>query len=68
MIISDTVLTISSHIPFLLYSWIWAWVDKTVITLTALNDLIFDELTVSKAYPQLYLIGCLRKELFLVLK
>ncbi len=48
MIISDTVLTISSHIPFLLYSWIWAWVDKTVITLTALNDLIFDELTVSK--------------------
>ena len=49
MIISDTVLTISSHIPFLLYSWIWAWVDKTVITLTALNDLIFDELKVSKA-------------------
>ena len=26
----------------------WAWVDKTVITLTALNDLIFDELLVSK--------------------
>ena len=49
MIISDTVLTISSHIPFLLYSWIWAWVDKTVITLTALNVLIFDELKVSKA-------------------
>ena len=48
MIISDTVLTISSHIPFLLYSWIWAWVDKTVITLTALNDLIFDQVTVSK--------------------
>ena len=49
MIISDTVLTISSHIPFLLYYSIWAWVDKTVITLTALNDLIFDELKVSKA-------------------
>ena len=29
MIISDSVLTISSYIPFLLYFWIWAWVDKT---------------------------------------
>ena len=48
MIISDSVLTISSHIPFLLYFWIWAWVGKTVITLTALNDLIFDVLKVSK--------------------
>ena len=48
MIISDSVLTISSHIPFLLFFWIWAWVGKTIITLTALNDLIFDELKVSK--------------------
>ena len=22
------------------FCWIWAWVDKTVITLTAINDLI----------------------------
>ena len=48
MIISNSVLAISSHIPFLLFFWIWAWVGKTVITLTALNDLIFDELKVSK--------------------
>lgn len=41
-------MTISSRIPFLLYCWIWAWVGKTVITLTALNDLILDELKVSK--------------------
>ena len=27
--------------------WIWAWVDKTVITLTAIRDLIMDELAVS---------------------
>ena len=41
-------MTTSSHTLFLLFFSIWAWADKTVITLTALNDLIFDELKVSK--------------------
>ena len=34
---------------FLLYFSTWAWVDKTVTTLTALRDLMFDELKVDKA-------------------
>lgn len=32
----------------LLSSWIWAWVDKTVITLTAISDLMFDSFLVRK--------------------
>ena len=28
--------------------WIWAWVDKTVITLTAVNNLLFDSFDVHK--------------------
>ena len=30
------------------FCWIWAWVDKTVITLTAINDLMFDSFEVHK--------------------
>lgn len=30
------------------FCWIWAWVDKTVITLTAINDLMFDSFDVHK--------------------
>lgn len=30
------------------FSWIWAWVDKTVTTLSALVDLLFDSFEVSK--------------------
>lgn len=29
-------------------SWIWAWVDKTVITLTAVADLLFDSFSVRR--------------------
>ncbi len=29
-------------------SWIWAWVDKTVITLTAINNLMYDYFDVTK--------------------
>lgn len=28
--------------------WIWAWVDKTIITLTAVNNLLFDSFDVHK--------------------
>ena len=31
-----------------LYFWIWAWVDKTSITLTAIADLLFDSFEVQK--------------------
>ena len=31
-----------------LSSWIWAWVDKTIITLTAVSDLLFDSFLVKK--------------------
>ena len=30
------------------FFWIWAWVDKTVITLTAVNELIYDRFEVSR--------------------
>ena len=30
------------------FFWIWAWVDKTVITLTAINELIYDRFEVSR--------------------
>ena len=30
------------------FCWIWAWVDKTVTTLTAINDLLFDSFEISK--------------------
>lgn len=48
MIIRATAWSISKCIQSLLYSWTWAWADKTVTTLTAINDLMFDELKVNK--------------------
>ena len=42
-------MTTSESTWFQLYSWTWAWVrGKTVITLTAIRDLILDDLAVSK--------------------
>ena len=49
MIISSMPSTLSSLIKKLRSSLIWAWADKTVITLTALNDLILDSFEVRKA-------------------
>lgn len=40
--------TLSSLIKKLQFSLIWAWADKTVITLTALHDLILDSFEVRK--------------------
>lgn len=49
MTTSGTALTTSGSTWFQLYSWTWAWVrGKTVITLTAIRDLILDDLAVSK--------------------
>ena len=48
MIISSMPSTLSSPIKKLRSSLIWAWADKTVITLTALNDLILDSFEVRK--------------------
>lgn len=49
MIISSMPSTLSSPIKKLRSSLIWAWADKTVITLTALHDLILDSFEVRKA-------------------
>ena len=48
MIIRAIAWSISRHILSRLCSWTWAWVDKTVTTLTAINDLMFDEMKVNK--------------------
>ena len=48
MIISSMPSTLSSPIKKLRFFLIWAWVGKTVITLTALNDLILDSFEVRK--------------------
>ena len=48
MIIRAIAWNISKHTLFQLSSLTWAWVDKTVTTLTAINDLMFDELKVNK--------------------
>lgn len=48
MIISSMPSTLSSPIKKLRSSLIWAWADKTVITLTALHDLILDSFEVRK--------------------
>ena len=49
MTTSGTALTTSGSTWFPLCSWTWAWVrGKTVITLTAIRDLILDDLAVSK--------------------
>ena len=48
MIIRAIAWNISKHTLFRLSSLTWAWVDKTVTTLTAINDLMFDELKVNK--------------------
>ena len=48
MIISSMPSTLSSPIKKLRSSLIWAWVGKTVITLTALHDLILDSFEVRK--------------------
>lgn len=48
MIISSMPSTLSSPIKKLQFSLIWAWADKTVITLTALHDLILDSFEVRK--------------------
>ena len=51
MIISSMPSTLSSPIKKLRFSLIWAWVGKTVITLTALNDLILDSFKVLVIAP-----------------
>ena len=48
MTISSMPSTLSSLIKKLQFSLIWAWADKTVITLTALHDLILDSFEVRK--------------------
>ena len=48
MIISSMPSTLSSPIKKLRFFLIWAWVGKTVITLTALNDLLLDSFEVRK--------------------
>ena len=48
MIISSMPSTLSSPIKKLRSSLIWAWADKTVITLTALHDLILDSFEIRK--------------------
>lgn len=48
MIISSMPSTLSSPIKKLRSSLIWAWADKTVITLTVLYDLILDSFEVRK--------------------
>lgn len=41
-------LILSKHMKSQPYCLIWAWVDKTVTTLTAINDLMFDSFEISK--------------------
>lgn len=48
MITRNIALITSKIMIFLLSSSTWAWVDKTVTTLTALCDLMFDELKINK--------------------
>ncbi len=40
--------SLSESIQYPHSCWTWAWVDKTVITLTAINDLLFDSFEVHK--------------------
>lgn len=44
----NTRRSLSESIPYPHSCWTWAWVDKTVITLTAINDLLFDSFEVHK--------------------
>ena len=48
MSIKNTRLNIFSIMTFLHYFWIWAWVSKTVITLTALDELIRNRFEVGR--------------------
>ena len=48
MITRGIAWSISKLIPCLPFFSTWAWVDKTVTTLTAINALMFDELKVNK--------------------
>ncbi|EAE3011804.1 DEAD/DEAH box helicase [Listeria monocytogenes] len=48
MNIRDLRLSISGTTRFLPYSLIWAWVGKTVTTLTAIKDLMHDDFSVKK--------------------
>ena len=45
---SNSLLILSHIIRYLLFFWIWVLVDKTVITLTAINDLLFDSFEVRR--------------------
>lgn len=48
MPIRNLPLSILKTITFLPYSWIWAWVGKTVTTLSAIQELMYDEFEVTK--------------------
>ena len=48
MSISSIVSIIFETTKYLRYSWTWAWVSKTAITLTALRELMLDDVSVSK--------------------
>ena len=48
MIIRNTQSILSRHIRLQPSCLTWAWVDKTVTTLTAINDLLFDSFEVHK--------------------
>ena len=48
MSIKNSRLNIFSIMTFLHYFWIWAWVSKTVITLTALDELIRNRFEVGR--------------------
>ena len=49
MIINGLPLILSKITKLPLCFWTWVWVSKTVITLTALNNLLFDDFDISRA-------------------